>query len=320
MSFNKDILQIDCTAEIDRICDFIRQQVAAVKRDGIVIGHSGGIDSAICAELCVRAIGKDRVLALVLPEKESNPAAAEYATKHIQKMGLNYKTIDITGTLEGFGTYEKRDKVIRAIFPDLSNEFKCKIVMPSDLLSKDTYSFFTLKVEDSNGTVRSARLNNQDMRGIIAAANTKQRTRMLHLYYYCEMSNYLVCGTTNRTEEVQGFYVKFGDGGVDIEPIAHLYKTQVFQLADHLGVIDEIIKRAPSPDTFSSLVTDEEMYFRIPFNTLDLLLYAWENNIQQKTVMEVMDLTEEQVARAFRDFGLKYASTKHLRELPPTLE
>lgn len=158
------------------------------------------------------------------------------------------------------------------------------------------------------------------MRGIIAAANTKQRTRMLHLYYYGEVNNYLVCGTTNRTEEVLGFFVKFGDGGVDIEPIAHLYKTQVFQLASHLGVIDEIIKRSPSPDTFSSEVTDEEMYFRIPFNTLDLLLYAWENNIQQKTIMEVMDLTEEQVTSAFRDFHLKNTATKYIREMPPTLE
>ena len=143
---------------------------------------------------------------------------------------------------------------------------------------------------------------------------------MLHLYYYGEVNNYLVCGTTNRTEEVLGFFVKFGDGGVDIEPIAHLYKTQVFQLASHLGVIDEIIKRSPSPDTFSSEVTDEEMYFRIPFNTLDLLLYAWENNIQQKTIMEVMDLTEEQVTSAFRDFHLKNTATKYIREMPPTLE
>jgi NAD+ synthase len=291
-----------------------------MKRDGIIIGHSGGIDSATCAELCVRAIGKDRILALLLPEKESNPVAAEYAIKHIQKMGLKYATADITGTLEGFGTYEKRDKVIRDIFPDLNSSFKSKIVMPSDILLKDTFSFFTLKVEDSNGNIRSKRLNNKDMRSIIAAANTKQRTRMLHLYYYGESNNYLVCGTTNRTEEVLGFFVKYGDGGVDIEPIAHLYKTQVFQLASHLGVIDEIIKRSPSPDTFSSEVTDEEMYFRIPFNTLDLLLYAWENDIQQETIMEVMDLTEEQIASVFRDFGLKHSSTKHIREMPLILE
>jgi NAD+ synthase len=320
VSFNKTVLQIDNSAEIDRICEFIRQQVAAMKRDGIIIGHSGGIDSATCAELCVRAIGKDRILALLLPEKESNPVAAEYAIKHIQKMGLNYTTSDITGTLEGFGTYEKRDKVICAIFPDLNSSFKSKVVMPSNILFKDTFSFFTLKVEDSNGNINSKRLNNKDMRSIIAAANTKQRTRMLHLYYYGELNNYLVCGTTNRTEEVLGFFVKYGDGGVDIEPIAHLYKTQVFQLASHLGVIDEIIKRSPSPDTFSSEVTDEEMYFRIPFNTLDLLLYAWENDIHQETIMEVMDLTEEQIASAFRDFGLKHSSTKHIREMPPVLE
>lgn len=320
MRFHKDILRIDCEAEADRICAFIQQQIAAVKRDGVVIGLSGGIDSALCAELCLRTLGKERVLGLVLPEKESNPIATEYVALHAQKMGLNTVTIDITPTLEGFGTYEKRDKVIEVIFPEYNNQFKAKIVLPPNLLSRDALNVFMLKIADSDGNVKSIRLNNQSLRGIVAATDTKQRTRMMHLYYYAEMNNYLVCGTTNRTELIQGFFVKYGDGGVDFEPIAHLYKMQVYQLSGYLGVINEIMERAPSPDTFSFEVTDEEMYFRIPYSILDLLLYAWENSVSVAEVCEAMNLTEEQVKRAFRDFASKYNATKYVRALPLKLD
>ena len=319
MRFHRDILRIDCEAEADRICAFIQQQVAAMKRDGAVIGLSGGVDSALCAELCLRALRRERVLGLLLPERESNPISTEYASIQAQKIGLNTVTIDITSTLEGFGTYEKRDEVVRAIFPEYNNQCKSKIVLPPNLLSKDALNFYTLKIEDSDGNVKSTRLNNQSLRRIVAATDTKQRTRMMHLYYYAEMNNYLVCGTTNRTELIQGFFVKYGDGGVDIEPIAHLYKTQVYQLSGHLGGIEEIIERTPSPDTFSFEVTDEELYFRIPYGTLDPLLYAWENGISVAEVCEAMDLTEEQVKRAFRDFTSKHSATGYLRVLPPKL-
>ncbi len=320
MKFHRNILRIDCEVEADRICAFIQEQAGAMKRDGVVIGISGGIDSALSAELCLRALGRERVLGLLLPERESNPISTEYASIQAQKMGLDTVTINITSILEGFGTYKKRDEVIKAIFPEYNNQYKSKIVLPADLLSRDAYNFFTLKVEDGDGNVKSARLDNQGLRRIVAATDTKQRTRMMHLYYYAEMNNYLVCGTTNRTESIQGFFVKYGDGGVDIEPIAHLYKTQVYQLSGHLGVIEEIIGRAPSPDTFSFEVTDEEMYFRIPYGTLDLLLYAWENDVPVAEVCEAMDLIEEQIKRAFRDFTHKHNTTRYLRVLPPTLD
>ena len=221
--------------------------------------------------------------------------------------------------LEEFGTYDKRDKVIREIFPEYDNSYKLKITLPADLLSKDAFNFFTLKIENGNGNEKSARLKKDALNGIVAATDTKQRTRMMHLYYYAEMKNYLVCGTTNKSEVMQGFFVKYGDGGVDIEPLAHLYKTQVYQLSEYLDVIKEIIDRAPSPDTFSFQVSDEEFYFRIPYDKLDLLLYAWENNSVVSEVCEAMDLKEEQVKRAFRDFSSKYDATKYLRQLPPML-
>ena len=320
MDFHKDILNVDCKSEFERICSFIQQQVRTMKRDGIVIGLSGGIDSALSASICVKALGKDKVFGLILPEKESNPISAEYAEKHAKELGIETRTIDITPTLEAFGTYEKRDEVIKTIFPEYNNGYKSKITLPADLLSRDAFNIFTLKIDDGKGNAKSARLDKKSLNGIVAATDSKQRTRMMHLYYYAEKKNYIVCGTTNKTETVQGFFVKHGDGGVDIEPISHLYKTQVYQLAEHLGVIREIIERAPSPDTFSFQVSDEEFYFRIPYITLDLLLYAWEYNIPSERVCETMNLTEEQVKRARRDFDAKFNATKHLRHLPPTLE
>jgi NAD+ synthase len=319
MDFHKDILTIDCAQEAQRISEFIRDQTQRMRRDGAVIGLSGGIDSAVAVEFCVRALGSEKVLGLILPERDSHPLSEQYAGKQAQKMGIRVDTIDITPTLEGFGTYEKRDKVIKEIFPEYNSDYKLKIALPPDLLSRDAFNFFTLTIDDGRGNLKSARLKSEAFLGIVAATNTKQRTRMMHLYYHAEKMNYLVCGTTNKSENIQGFFVKYGDGGVDIEPIAHLYKAQVYQLAEHLGVISEIVTRTPSPDTYSFHVSDEEFYFRMPYEKLDLLLYAWENKVPLKDVCRVMDLSEGQVKRAFRDFGAKYHVTEHLRNFPPAL-
>lgn len=320
MSFTKDILKINISKQVDQICSFLHEQVVSMKRDGIVIGVSGGVDSALSVALSVKAIGKDKVFGLILPEKESNPVSAEYAYKHIKELDIDYEEIDITPTLESFGTYERRDRVIRDVFSEYNSNCRTKITLPQDLLSKDAYNFFTLVMKDGNGNVKTSRLNKNRLNGIVSATNTKHRTRMMHLYYYAEKKNYLVCGTTNKSETIQGDFVKYGDGGVDIEPLAHLYKTQVYRIAEYLNITKEIIERIPSPDTFSFEVSDEEFYFRIPFDKLDLLLYAWENKVDISKVCEIMDLKEDQVKRAFRDFTSKYNATKHLRQLPPVIE
>lgn len=313
-------LDMDPEAEADRISAFIRETLVRYHKDGLVVGLSGGIDSALVSELCIRAVGIDRVKGLILPERESNPISREYAEKHAKKMGIVYEVADITGTLLGFGTYDLRDEIIREIFPEYTSEkYRMKLSLPPDLLNRNSFNVFSLSIKDDEGNEKTKRLNKNGLNGIMAATDTKQRTRMMHLYYQAERMGYLVCGTTNKNETVQGFYVKFGDGGVDLEPIAHLYKTQVYRLSRHLGVIDEIIEREPSPDTFNSYIGDEEFYFRIPYDLLDILLYAWENKLPNDEVSSLTDLTEEQIMRAYRDFDSKYRSTEHLRELPPSI-
>lgn len=319
LNFSKEILYINCEMEKERICNFVKKNCEEMKRDGIIVGLSGGIDSAVTAALCVEAIGKDRVLGVILPEKDSNPVSVQYAEKEAERLGIKTKKIDITPTLKAFGTYMLRDKIIKSIFPDFIEDYTFKITLPPDLLEKDRFNYFTLTVEDKEGKKKSKRLKKDELNGIVSATDTKQRMRMMHLYYFAEANNFLVCGTTNKSEVLQGFFVKYGDGGVDIEPLAHLYKVQVYQLANYLGIIEEIVKRKPSPDTFTSNVSDEEFYFRIAYDQLDLLLFAWENNISISDVCREMNLDKNQVNRAFRDFQSKYNATKHLRQLPPSM-
>ena len=320
MDFHKNILDINPEKECERICEFIKEQVFThFRREGAVVGISGGIDSALTSALSVRALGKDKVLGVFLPEKESNPISLTYGELLAKKLGIRTEKVDLTQALESLGCYKKRDEVIKKISPAYDSSYKIKIGLPQDLLERDRINYFSLKMINPKGEEKSFRLSKEGLLGIVAATDMKQRSRMIQLYYYAEKYNYMVIGTTNLSEYAQGFYVKFGDGGVDLEPIAHLYKTQVYQLAKFLDIPEEIIKRVPSPDTFSAVVSDQEFFFCMPYDLLDLLLYAQENKIPLSKVSQVLNLSEEQIIRAYRDFDQKRKASIHLNQNAPNL-
>ncbi len=318
--FSKDIFKIDCQKEAARIQDFIKEQVFShFKHRGAVVGLSGGIDSAVVSSLCVNALGKEKVLGLILPERESNPISSQYAKNHARLLDIQAIEIDITRHLEVLSVYADRNSIIKRLFPDFDDTYTFNITLPQNLLEKDRISYHTLTVKSPTNHLASKRLSSKDWLAISSSQNVKQRTRMINLYKHADKNNYLVAGTTNKSEVMQGFYVKHGDGGVDIEPIAHLYKTEVYQLARYLKVTDEIINRPPSPDTYSLPVTDEQFYFCMPYELADMLLYAYENNTPEGEVCEALKLSPDQVKRAFRDFKAKGNATWHLRQMPPTL-
>lgn len=321
MKFNLDVLKIDPAQETRRVAAFIVEETRKVhRRDGVIIGLSGGIDSAVMAAIAVEAVGKDKVVGLVLPERESNPASRQYAVRHAESLGIEFREIDITPTVDSVAAYDRRDEFIRTIVPSYASGCGYNITLPTDLLERDRLSFYVLQVMLADGTIERKRLNTEEFRAITSFANIKIRSRMIHLYAEAERRNLLVAGTTNRTELILGDFCKYGDGGTDIEAIAHLYKNQIYQLADHLNVIPEIVNREPSPDTFSLPVSDQEFFFRIPFSKIDFLLYAWEHQVPSEETAAFLQLPQEAVTRAFRDFASKHRATAHLREMPHALD
>ncbi len=320
-NFNAGVLEIDAEKECTRICTFLVDQLKNhYRRSGIVVGLSGGIDSAVMSALAVRAVGKENVVGLILPEKESNPASSRYAADHARQMGIEYREIDITRTVDSVGGYAWRDDYIAKIVPEFQPGYKYNITLPPDLLDRDAFSFYTLQVQSPDGSIIKKRLTAEAFRTIAGFASIKIRARMVHLYWEAERRGLVVTGTTNRTELVLGDICKYGDAGTDVEPVSHLYKNQIYQLAHYLGVTREIIDRQPSPDTFSLPVSDHEFFFRIPFEKLDHLLYAWEHKIPIEETARVLSLPEEAVKRAFRDFIAKNNATAHIRELPAIIE
>jgi NAD+ synthase len=320
MSFKLDVLKIDPAQELEQLSEFIVDQVKSFRKNGVVVGLSGGIDSACIAAVAVHALGKEKVVGLVLPETESNPISSEYAMKHARDLGIEHRQIDITSTVDSVVKYAWRDEFIQKLIPEYKPGYKYNITLPTDLLDRASFSFYRLQVQIPDGELKSKRLSHQELLTLTSFANIKIRSRMLHLYAEAERRNLLVAGTTNRTEFILGDFCKYGDGGTDIEPFTHLYKNQIYQLSEHLHVIQEIIDRPPSPDTFSLPVSDQEFFFRISFDKLDHLLYAWEHEVDPREVAEVLDLSEDAVGRAYNDFASKYRATAHLREVARTMK
>ncbi|MFZ6018137.1 MAG: NAD(+) synthase, partial [Chloroflexota bacterium] len=250
--FSKNILQLDARQETERISNWIRTSVLTdLHRRGVVVGISGGIDSSVVASLCVRALGHQKVLGILLPESESSPESKQLALQLAENLGIETLTEDISEALRGAGCYQRRDEAIRRIVPQFGEAWKSKITLPGSLLDEQTLNVFYLTVVSPDGEEIIKRIPTAEFLQIMAASNFKQRTRMAMLYYHAERKNYAVAGTANKNEHDLGFFVKFGDGGVDLSPILHLFKSQVYQLAKYLEIPSEIQQRPPTSDTYS---------------------------------------------------------------------
>ncbi|WP_234408700.1 NAD(+) synthase [Marinilabilia salmonicolor] len=232
---------------------------------------------------------------------------------------FNTATVEenISEALKGFGCYARRDEAVKSIVPEYNPETdKMKIVIPRDILERKLPPVFYVTVVFSNGKEVSKRLTPKAYLQIVAASNFKQRSRMSMLYYHAEANNYAVIGTPNKHEVKQGFFVKFGDGGADVMPIGNLYKTQVFQLARYLGVPNEIIERVPTTDTYTAEQTQEEFFYQMPFEQMDLLWYGWENGFPAEEVAPVLKMTKEDVLNNYSNFERKMKTTDYLRSAP----
>jgi NAD+ synthase len=310
-----DLLRVNAEQVTEEIGAFIEATIGRMRKRGVVLGLSGGVDSTVCAALCARALGPDRVLGLLMPERESSDETLELGRLAGESAGIATIVEDITGVLDASGCYTRRDEAIRSLIPEYAAGWRCKVSLPS-VVESDQYRIFTVIAQAPDGTQRRARVSPAAYHDMISATNFKQRTRKMMEYYHADRCNYAVIGTPNRLEYDQGFFVKNGDGSADLKPIAHLYKTQVYQLAEYLGVPETIRTRPPTTDTYSLPQTQEEFFFSLPYDKMDLCLYARNNGIDAADVAQALGLNEQQIERVFRDIDSKRRTTRYLHLKP----
>ncbi len=319
LSFSKNILFLD---NIESVASAIAGKLEAgilttIKRKGAIIGISGGIDSSVSAALAVEALGADKVIGILLPEKDSSADSKMLALKLAQQLGIQTIEENISDALEGFGCYRRRDEAVSSIFPEYNSvDYTMKIGVNPIGINHNLPPIFSLTIVDKNGVTKNKMLPPKEYLQIVAASNFKQRCRMSMLYYHAERMHFAVIGTPNKHEVEQGFFVKHGDGGADIMPIAHLYKTQVYQLAEYLRIPKEILERTPTSDTYSAEQTQQEFFFQLPFHEMDLIWYGYENEYDAAEVGKILGKTETEIKSIYNNFNRKQKTTEYLRMLP----
>jgi NAD+ synthase len=316
--FSPAVLQLDAAQETERIITTLRHQLARdLRRRGVVIGLSGGIDSTVTAALAVRALGKDKVFGILMPERHSQSESSPLGFKVAESLGIKCIEENITDILEALGFYRRYDEAIREVIPAFGTGWISKLVI-GGIADGHGFTTFSIVAQSPDGKIIRERLPLNAYLGIVAATNFKQRTRKMLEYYHADRLNYAVAGTPNRLEYDQGFFVKNGDGSADVKPIAHLYKTQVYQLAEHLGVPLDVRQRPPTTDTYSMPQGQDEFYFALPYAQMDLCLYGLNHQIPATEVATAAGLTPKVVEQVWTDIQRKRSTTRYLH-LPPLL-
>jgi NAD+ synthase len=312
---NSRVLDIDCAAEADRIAKRLVEIVArTLHRRGMIIALSGGVDSSVCAALAVRALGPGKVFGLMLPEKDSSSTSLTRGKQMADQLGIRYAIENIGPTLEAIGCYRWRDEAMRTVFPDYGVGWKSKIAIAGGAQGRINY--FKLVVQSPSGEIQEARLPLKEYLQIVSATNYKQRIRKTIEYFHADRLNYAVIGTPNRLEYDQGFFVKNGDGSADLKPIAHLYKTQVYALARHLGLPAEICSAAPTTDTYSMQQGQDEFYFVLPYDKMDVALWAHNHAVPANALAAQLEISEAQADFIYKDIEAKRYTTRYLHAKP----
>ena len=315
MAISSEVLALDYEAEADRIAAEMRRIIAhECKRRGLVVALSGGIDSSCVAALAARALGPTKVFGVHMPERDSSKDTLGLSRSVSDTFGFDSVLEELSTILDAYGCYQRRDDAIRMVFPDFGAGWKSKIVLPG--LAGGELNVYSVVVQKPDGTTDKQRLPLKAYLQIVAATNFKQRTRKTFEYYHADRLNYAVSGTPNRLEYDQGFFVKGGDGLADVKPIAHLYKTQVYAMARHLGVPEAICNRAPTTDTYSLAQGQDEFYFALPYPQMDLCLWGKNHGVAPAEVAPAVGLTADQVERVYRDLDQKRATTRYLGLAP----
>ncbi len=309
------VLEIDARSEVERIGRALHDSVATVLRKrGAVVAISGGVDSAVCAALAVRAVGPERVQALILPERESSPEISVRARSLAAHLGIAPVEQDIGPTLEAIGCYRSRDEAVRRVLPGYGAGWRMKIVVTGGLEGRMNH--FHLVAQSPDGAQYEARPGLREYLQIVAATSFKQRVRKTIEYFHADRLNYAVIGTPNRLEYDQGFFVKNGDGAADIKPIAHLYKTQVYAIAQYLKLPAEITTAPPTTDTYSLSQGQDEFYFSLPYREMDLALWALNHGIGKERLAEALGISPERAGRVYDDIRAKRRATQFLHKRP----
>jgi NAD+ synthase len=309
------VFDLDYAREAERIAMRLREATARVlHKRGLVVAISGGVDSAVCAALAVRALGAERVFTLILPERDSADASAMQARALAGHLGVRAETFDIAPALAAIGCYAARDAAVRRVLPEYGDDWRMKITIAGG--AEGRINHFNLVAQSPDGTLHEKPLGLAEYLPIVAATSFKQRLRKTLEYFHADRLNYAVVGTPNRLEYDQGFFVKNGDGSADVKPIAHLYKTQVYGMARYLGLPESVATAAPTTDTYSLAQGQDEFYFALPWRSMDLALWALEHEVPAADLARALDLTVPAAQAAYEDICNKRRSTRYLHLAP----